>query len=174
MTPKRRGSDPDGGDEIISIGAVRIVNGRLLKEECFEQLVDPKRRIPGASILIHGIQQEMIAGQPVISSVLPRFHRFVSDTILVAHNASFDMRMLYLKEKDTGIKFTNPVLDTLLLSTIVHPTLRDHTLEAIAGRLGVSIEGRHTAMGDCIATGKLFIRMVPLLAEKGILTWRMP
>lgn len=164
------GLDPDGGDEIISIGAVRIVNGRLLREECFEQLVDPKRHIPEASILIHGIQQEMITDQPLITSVLPRFHRFVSDTIMVAHNASFDMRMLYLKEKDTGIKFTNPVLDTLLLSTIVHPTLRDHTLEAIAGRLGVSIEGRHTAIGDCITTGKMFIRMVPLLAEKGILT----
>jgi len=164
------GLDPDGGDEIISIGAVRIVSGRLLKEECFEQLVDPKRTIPRASILIHGIQQETISGQPAIANVLPRFQRFVSDTILVAHNAAFDMRMMQNKEKDTGIKFTNPVLDTLLLSAILHPNQKDHTLEAIAERFGISIEGRHTAMGDCIATGKIFIRMLPLLAEKGILT----
>ncbi len=164
------GLDPGGGDEIISIGAVRIVNGRLLREESFEQLIDPRRSVPSASIRIHGIQPEMLQGRPHIDNVLPRFHRFAADTILVAHNAAFDMRLLQIKEKTTGIQFQNPVLDTLLLSAVVHPAQAVHTLEAIADRLGVSIVGRHTAMGDAIATGKLFLKMIPLLAEKGILT----
>ena len=67
------GLDPAGGDEILSIGATRIVNGRLLRSECFEQLVDPQRSIPEAGIPIHGIRPEMVRGQPTIAEVLPAF-----------------------------------------------------------------------------------------------------
>lgn len=164
------GLNPSGGDEIISIAAVRIVNGRLLREECFDQLIDPRRTISKSSIMIHGIQPEMLVDRPIIDQVLPRFHQFAADTILLAHNAAFDMRLLQMKEASSGIKFTNPVLDTLLLSAVVHPAQTDHSLEAISDRLGVAIVGRHTAMGDAIVTGKLFLKMIPLLADKGIFT----
>jgi DNA polymerase-3 subunit epsilon len=164
------GLDPGGGDEIISVGAVRIVNGRLLHDEVFDQLVDPRRAVPQESIKVHGIQPEMLKGQPTIDKVLPLFHRFAEDTILVGHNAAFDMRMLQLKEEATGVKFINPVLDTLLLSAVVHPAQDAHSMEAIAERLGVSIMGRHTALGDAIATGELFLKLIPLLAENGIRT----
>lgn len=164
------GLNPSGGDEILSIGAVRIVNGRLLQDERFEQLIDPHRSIPTASIRIHGISPDMIKNRPDIGKVLPLFHRYAADTILVGHNVAFDMRLLQLKEPFSGIKFTNPVLDTLLLSSVIHPAQNDHTIEAIAERLGVSIVGRHTAMGDAVATGKIFLKMLPLLAETGIMT----
>jgi DNA polymerase-3 subunit epsilon len=162
------GIRPAEGDEIISIGAIRIVNCRLLRDERFEQLIDPLRSIPWESVQIHGIHSEMVSGQPTIDTVLPRFQQFAEDTILVAHNAAFDMRFLQLKEEKTGVRFTNPVLDTLLLSAIVHPAHEDHNLEAIAQRLGVRVLGRHTAMGDAVATGELFFKLLPLLAEKGI------
>jgi DNA polymerase-3 subunit epsilon len=164
------GLNPAEGDEIISIGAFRMVNCRLLRKECFEQLVDPRRNIPWTSVKIHGIHPEMLIGQPFIDQVLPVFHRFVADTILVAHNAAFDMRFLQLKEAQTGIQFVNPVLDTLLLSAVVHPSHENHDLEAISQRLGVRILGRHTAMGDASATGEIFLKMLPLLAQKGIYT----
>jgi DNA polymerase-3 subunit epsilon len=164
------GLDPAGGDEIVAIGAFRIVNCRLLSEEHFEQLVDPQRPIPWTSVQIHGIHPEMLIEQPIINKVLPRFHRFVEDTILVAHNAAFDMRFLQMKEAETGVRFMNPVLDTLLLSAVVHPAHENHNLEAIASRLGVRIIGRHTASGDALATGELFLKMLPLLAQKDIYT----
>ena len=164
------GLNPAEGDEIISIGAFRMLNCRLLREECFEQLVDPQRSIPWTSVKIHGIHPEMLIGQPIIDQVLPRFHQFAEDTILVAHNAAFDMRFLQLKESRTGIQFVNPVLDTLLLSAVVHPSHENHDLEAISQRLGVRILGRHTALGDASATGQIFLKMLPLLAEKGIYT----
>ncbi len=164
------GLNPSQGDEILSIGAIRIVNCRLLREENFEQLVDPLRPIPWASVQIHGIHPEMIIGQPAIDKVLPRFQQFAEDTILVAHNSAFDMRFLQMKEEQTAIRFINPVLDTLLLSAVVHPAHDDHNLEAIAQRLGVRILGRHTAMGDALATGELFLKLLPLLAQKGIYT----
>lgn len=164
------GLQPAAGDEIISIGALRIVNGRLLAQENFDQLVQPGRQLSAESIAIHGIHDAMLQGQPNINTILPQFHRFAEDTVLVAHNAAFDMRFLQMKEEKTGIRFTQPVLDTLLLSQVIHPHQELHSLEAIATRLGVDIVGRHTALGDAIVTAEVFLKMIPLLAEKGILT----
>lgn len=164
------GLDPSQGDEIIQIGAARIVNGKLLHQECFEQLVDPQRPIPAASIPIHGIVPAMVAGKPTIDQVLPAFRAFVQDTVLVAHNAAFDMRFLQLKEQQTGVVFDQPVLDTLLLSAVIHPSQDSHRLEAIAERFNVPVIGRHTAMGDAMVTAEIFLKLVPLLAEQGIHT----
>ena len=164
------GLDPSAGDEIIQIGATRIVNGKLRRHECFEQLVDPRRPISEASMPIHGIRPEMVAGQPTIETVLPAFQAFAHDTVLVGHNAAFDMRFLQLKEAATGVVFDQPVLDTLLLSALVHPQQESHRLETIAERLGVPVLGRHSALGDALVTAEVFLKFVPLLAERGIRT----
>ena len=164
------GLNPSQGDEIIQIGAARVVNNKLLKQECFEQLVDPQRAIPAATIPIHGISPDMVQGQPTIDKVLPAFHAFAQDTVLVAHNAAFDMRFLQLKEQMTGLAFDHPVLDTLLLSAVVHPNQDSHRLEALSERFNVPIVGRHTAMGDAMVTAEVFVKLIPLLAEKGIHT----
>lgn len=164
------GLDPSGGDEIISVGAVRIVNGRLLPKEQFNQLVDPKRHLPWESVKYHGIRPEMLIDQPTIEKVLPNFKRFVQDTILIGHNVAFDMRMLQVKEQITGVKFTNPVLDTMLLSSIVHPAQESHSLSGVAKRFGVDVQGRHTALGDAVATGEIFIKLLPFLAQNNIRT----
>lgn len=166
------GLNPAGGDAIIQLGAARIVNGKLLRQETFEQLVDPGRHIPEASIPIHGISQDMVAGKPRIAQVLPVFHAYAQDTVLVAHNAAFDMRFLQLQEATTGIAFHQPVLDTLLLSAVVHPHQESHRLEAIAERFNITILGRHTALGDALVTAEIWLRLIPLLQEQGIHTLR--
>lgn len=74
------GLNPSEGDEIIQIGATRIVNGKLLRSESFDQLVDPLRELPEASTKIHGITPEMLVGQPPMTKVLPAFHAFAADT----------------------------------------------------------------------------------------------
>ena len=163
------GLDP-AVDRIIQIGAARLVNGKLLRQEGFEQLVDPQRSLPEAGIAIHGIQPEMVRGQPTIDRVLPAFHIFVGDTVLVAHNAAFDMRFLQLAEGRSGVVFDQPVLDTLLLSAVVHPNQDSHRLEAIAERFGITVIGRHTALGDAIVTAEVFLKLIPLLAAMGIHT----
>jgi DNA polymerase-3 subunit epsilon len=166
------GLEPSAGDEIIQIGAARIVNRRLLSQECFDQLVDPCRTLSKESIRIHGITPDLLLGQPTIDTVLPSFHAFCADTVLVAHNAAFDMRFLQLKEERLGVRFEQPVLDTFLLSAVLHPNQESHRLEAIAERLGVSVLGRHTALGDAMVTGEIFLKMLPLLAGMGIHTLR--
>lgn len=164
------GLDPSAGDEIVQIGATRIVAGKLRREEAFEQLVNPGRDLPEAAVAIHGIRPEMVASAPPIGSVLPAFHAYAQDTVLVAHNAAFDMRFLELKQAATGCVFDQPVLDTLLLSAVVHPQQASHGLEAIAERLGVPVLGRHTALGDAMVTAEVFLKLIPLLAERGITT----
>jgi DNA polymerase III subunit epsilon len=164
------GLEPAAGDEIIQIGATRIVAGKLRREDAFEQLVNPQRGIPAVGIAIHGIEPAMVADAPLIDSVLPSFHAYAADTVLVAHNAAFDMRFLELKRERCGVAFDQPVLDTLLLSAVVHPAQASHRLEAIAERLGVPVLGRHTALGDAMVTAEVFLKLVPLLAERGIHT----
>jgi DNA polymerase III subunit epsilon len=166
------GLQPSNGDEIIQIGATRIVNGKLLRQESFEQLVHPGKPIPAASIPIHGITDEMVRGSPPITAVLPAFHAFAQDTVLVAHNAAFDMKFLQLLEGRTGLSFKQPVLDTLLLSAVAQPSQESHRLEAIAERFDITVLGRHTALGDALVTAEVLLRLLPLLRERGIHTLR--
>jgi DNA polymerase-3 subunit epsilon len=166
------GLEPSNGDEIIQMGAVRVVNNRLLRQEIFDQLVDPGIPLKPAGIPIHGITEAMVNGQPRLDVVLPAFHEFCAETVLVAHNAAFDLRFFQLKEDSLGVRFTQPVLDTLLLSAVIHPNQESHRLESIAERLGINVIGRHTALGDAFVTGEVFLKMVPLLADMGIVTLR--
>jgi DNA polymerase III subunit epsilon len=164
------GLDPDGGDRIISIGAVRVVNGRVLRQETFERLVQPRRSVPASSTAIHGITADMLEGEPTIAEVLPAFVRFAEDTVLVGHNVGFDLRFVKLAEAEAGISLSQPALDTLLLHAALHPDHDEHTLEAIAGRLGVSVVGRHTALGDALVTAEVFVALLSMLRSRRVET----
>lgn len=164
------GLNPSGGDALLSIGGVRVLNGRILTGETFDALVDPKRPIPPASIRFHGITEDMVRGRPPVEEVLPGFRAFVDDAVLVAHNAAFDLKFLRMSEKRAGVRFDNPVLDTMILSRYLQGDEGAHALDALAARLGVPIEGRHSALGDAMATAAIFLRLVGMLKERGIVT----
>jgi DNA polymerase-3 subunit epsilon len=164
------GLRPSDGDELIAIGAVRIVNGRVLRREVFDCLIDPRRTISEEAQAVHGISASMLRGRPTVDEVLPRFRRFVEDTVIVGHNVAFDMRFFELKEEASGIKFDNPVLDTLQLSCIAQPGRESQALDEACERLGIAITGRHTALGDALATAEVFLALIPMLKAEGITT----
>lgn len=166
------GLQPGNGDEIIQIGALHVVDGHIQADQAFEALIDPKRPINPESEKIHGITTEMLAGKPTIATVLPKFYAFCGDSVLLGHNVAFDMRFLQIKEQATRVVFGQPVIDTLLLSAVAYPNQVHHSLESSMALLGVEIEHRHSAYSDAVATAQVFIKLVPLLAERGIITLR--
>jgi DNA polymerase III subunit epsilon len=164
---------PAQGDEIVQLAAVRLVNGRRVEGEVFDTLVNPDRRIPPASTDVHGITDAMVADAPGVKEVLTRFHKFAEGAVLIAHNAPFDMEFMRRRETDLGLRFDNPILDTVLLSAVVFGQHDTHSLDALSHRLGITIpeEARHTAIGDTLATADAFLKLVPMLQARGFATY---
>lgn len=164
------GLQPSQGDEIIQIGALRVADGQIHADNAFEVLIDPQRSISPESEKIHGITDEKVRGQPTINQVLPEFYDFCEGSVLLGHNVAFDMRFLEMKEQTSRVVFRQPVIDTLLLSAVAYPNQPHHSLEASMSLLGVEIEHRHSAYSDAVATAQVFLKLVPLLEERGIIT----
>lgn len=164
------GLQPSNGDEIIQIGALRVADGHVDADHAFEALIDPKRPISPESEKIHGITDGQVRGKPTINQVLPEFYDFCEGSVLLGHNVAFDMRFLQMKEESARVVFRQPVIDTLLLSAVAYPNQLHHSLEASMALLGVSIEHRHSAYSDAVATAQVFLKLVPLLEERGIIT----
>ncbi|RFU12837.1 DNA polymerase III subunit epsilon [Rhodobacteraceae bacterium W635] len=159
-------------DEICQIAAVRVVNGRIRAEERFDMLVNPGRKIPAAATEVHHVTNEMVADAPDVATALTRFHRFADNNVLVAHNAPFDMAFLQRREAEIGQRFDQPILDTVLLSAILFGQSAEHTLDALCHRLAITIPEaeRHTAIGDALATGEAFARMIPMMEAADLST----
>ncbi|SHH02251.1 3'-5' exonuclease [Marivita hallyeonensis] len=160
-------------DDIVQLGAVRVLNGRIIEGEQINQLVDPGRPIPPASTKVHKVTDAMVQGQPDIRAVAKRFHAFSRDAVIVAHNAPFDMAFLHRHAKDSGVTWDHPILDTVLLSAVLFGASETHTLDALCERLNVTIptELRHTALGDAQATAEVLVRMLPMLDARGLKTF---
>ena len=166
------GLRPRAGDRLVSLGAVRVRGGAVRHDEVFDRLVHPGRAIPAAATRIHGITDAMVAGAAGPGTVLPAFLEFAGDCVLAAHDAWFDLAFLEPELARLGLPSLaegHPVLDTRLLAQIAHghaPT----DLDALARRLGVTIEGRHSAVGDALGAAEALAGLLPTLRGRGIFT----
>ena len=156
-------------DEVVQIGAVRVVRGRIIQGEVLNMLVDPGIPIPAASTRVHKVTNAMVAGAPRIADAGRMFHQFARDAVIVAHNAPFDMAFLRRHAKAMGVTWDHPILDTVLLSAVVFGASEIHTLDALCDRLDVRIPEalRHTALGDAQATAEVLCKLLPMLRAQG-------
>ena len=147
-------------DVIINIGAIKLKKGKITK--IFEAYTKPPIPIPALSTEFHGMVDDMFEDKPVIGEVLPEFLQFVGDSVIVGHHINFDIQMLHrhLKEiYDVGI--TNTVwLDTMFLYQLAHEDQTHQPLDHLLERYCVQCDQRHTALGDVVATAKVFVKIM--------------
>ena len=140
-------------DKIIEIGAVKLKDGEIV--DSFSTFVDPKVNIPYKITELTSITQNMVNGQPTIDEVLPKFMEFVGDSVLVAHNAAFDVGFIKKNLIDMGKTLKNPVMDTVPLARYLYPDLKKVKLNLVAKHLGISLENHHRAVDDAKATAEI-------------------
>jgi DNA polymerase-3 subunit epsilon len=157
-----------GFTKITEIGAVRIEDGRQVAT--FSQLVDPQQAVPAKITEITGITDDMVRGRPTIEQVLPEFVAFSAGSVLVAHNARFDLGFL---DYELGMlmrrTFPRPTLDTLRLARRVLSPMRC-SLAALATRFATTVTPCHRALDDALATAEILLMLLSRLQEQGVST----
>ena len=153
-------------NRLIELGAYRIRDGRIVDK--FLTLVNPEIPIPRFVASLTGISNDMVKKAPVFADVAPRWLDFVSDSVLIAHNAPFDTSFLNheVSRVYPGHRMVNPHLCTVRLSRRVLPDLMNHRLDTIANHFSIPIVSRHRAGSDALATAEIFILLMTKLEEE--------
>jgi len=156
---------------IVQIAAIRVNGSAVEREPVLDTLVDPGTPIPPEATAIHGISDAAVAGQPSFPAVLPDVQSACAGRLVIGHSLAYDFAVLKREHEAAGIDWKPPpALDIRPLSRLVAPTLADHSLDRLCDWLGITIEGRHTALGDARAAADVFVRLVPLLRAQNIRT----
>lgn len=155
-------------DQIIEIGAVKVVDGKIVDK--YSTFVNPDVPIPYHITQLTSITDEMVMDSPKIDVILPEFFEFCKDSILVAHNASFDVGFITKKAEFLGISTDFTVIDTVGMARLLLPHLSRFKLNIIAKELGVNLESHHRAVDDAGATAEIFVKFIEMLDEKEVRT----
>lgn len=164
------GLDPRSA-RIVQVGAVRLLGAALAEEPPFVRLVNPGGPIPPSSTAIHGISDSDVALCPGFGAQAAALGDWIGGAVLVGHTTGFDLAMLAREHALAGLEWqAPPSLDIRHLARLAFPGLMHDDLDRLCARLGIVIEGRHTALGDARATALAYAAMVPLLRTRGIRT----
>ena len=155
-------------EKITEVGIMKVKNGEVIDE--FEIFVNPEKPIPQRVVEVTNITDEMVKDAETIDKVFPKILEFVGDSIIVAHNASFDVGFLKHNAKLLGYEFNNTYIDTLPLAKDLFPDLKKYKLGKIADSLGIEVDVAHRALADVDTTVKVFDVMLKKLKDKGINT----
>ena len=147
-------------NRVVEIGAVKFQLGRD-EFETFQSLINPERSMPEEVIEIHGITDEMVAGQETARPVLERFIDFCGeDTILIAHNAPFDISFISCELDRTGLNFgDNLIIDTVDMARRFFPQLPSYSLLSLSRHFDIVEFQNHRALSDALMVWKLFLRI---------------
>lgn len=159
------GLSPETGDRVCEIALLRMHRGTEVAR--FETLIDPQRPMGAGATAVNGITDAVLAGTPVFAAVLPQVEALLQNSVLVAHNAPFDVNFLRLEFRLAGRPFPSPlIVDTLALAR-THYRFPHNSLAAIADALGIRSRTRHRAMADVLTTWKILRRFIADLRRRG-------
>lgn len=155
-------------EKITEIGVMKVKGGEVLEE--FSCFVNPEKPIPQKVVEVTNITDEMVKDAETIDVVMPKLLDFLGDSVLVAHNADFDIGFLKYNAKELGYELNNTYLDTLRLAKDLFPDYKKYKLGMIAENLGIKVEVAHRALDDVDTTVKVFRVMLDMLRERGVKT----
>lgn len=153
-------------DRIIEIGAVKVREGAIVDK--FSTFINPEIPIPQRIEELTSITDDMVIGSPKIDVILPEFLAFCEGSVLVAHNASFDVSFIRKKAEMLGIETDFTVVDTVGMARMLIPDLNNYKLHTVAKALKVSLENHHRAVDDAGATAEIFMKLLPKLSDLGV------
>jgi DNA polymerase-3 subunit epsilon len=157
------------GDRITEIGAVRLQDGRVDGE--WSSLVNPGRSIPWFVQGLTGIDAPLVASAPTFEDVADHFLEFLGGATFVAHNVHFDWRFLNAELlRARGGTLVNSRLCTVRLARALLPNVRRRSLDSLAWLFGITVEGRHRALGDARATARILLHLLEVAEERGLRT----
>ncbi len=162
------GLEPQSGDRIVEIAAVRLKGKARLAE--FQTLVNPHRRISPGAFAVNRITQEMLYDAPDIESVIPEFLDFIQGSCLCSYNAAFDLEFL---NSEFTLLAREPlkdiiVVDILKMARRLLPALERYSLWFVADKLGINTRQEHRALADVELTIETFNKLQEILKLKGI------
>ncbi|MBR4140030.1 MAG: PolC-type DNA polymerase III, partial [Lachnospiraceae bacterium] len=152
-------------NKIIEIGAVKVENGQITDR--FSTFVNPQVPIPFEIEQLTGIKDEMVIGSDTIEVILPKFMEFCKGSVMVAHNAGFDIGFIEENCKRQNLDYDFTVIDTVALARVLLPALNRYKLDTVAKALGVSLENHHRAVDDAGCTAEIFVKFIEMLKEQG-------
>lgn len=156
---------------IVQLGLINISKGELDDSSQWEQIVNPQMPIPASSTEIHGIHDEIASSAPSLADTWTNLVDRLQNRVIIGHTIGFDLTVLENEARRLKLTWKKPrALCVKMLATIVAPGLADHSLDALATWLGVTIEGRHQALGDARATALVFLALQEKLKQAGIET----
>jgi DNA polymerase-3 subunit epsilon len=168
-------------DTIVSIGAVKMVGGRIEMGNTFYQLVNPNKVMNPESVVVHEITPSEVVEKPDIGPVLAEFLTFCNEDILIGHYINLDLAFINRELRKTlGRTLNNPALDTMSLmhwwrsNTPQHGpdafSAQNFELVAMAKELAIPVQGAHNALMDAFMTAQVFQRLLPKLEQSGLRT----
>ena len=153
--------------KIIEIGAVKVVNGKIVDR--FSRFVNPKVPLPFAIEELTKIRDDMLVNEPEIAQILPEFMEFCKGSVMVAHNAEFDMGFIRKNCEQLGLACPVTFVDTVAMARYLLPQLNRFKLDTVAKELHITLDNHHRAVEDAECTAGIFVKFVQMLAERGIL-----
>lgn len=155
-------------NRIIEIGAVKVENGQIVDR--FSTFVNPEVPIPFEIEKLTSINDSMVLDAETIEIILPKFLAFVGDSILVAHNANFDVSFIKENAKRQGLPADYTYVDTVGIARTLLTGQSKYTLDAVAKTLGISLENHHRAVDDAECTAEIFVKFISMLKKEDVNT----